>query len=291
MKSRRPLLLLAIAAFTLLPSLARSEEKEALTVIKAIGESYYDLGEAGLRRAQCYVSSKEIQDTLDVAARNVIRLTKFEAILEPGGKFEVKPRDISPRNGPAVRAGIHLYAAMLQKYIAEVDRILKFIPNIMKPKLLDSVFDVSYEKAGDESWIVLESKRKEKVTLPPKENGGEPVVDLKAAEAYAITLDKKGMLSKIRKISKDGTEETNLKLQVKDGKWAIKEMDYSKFDKQERLMERTIIQVKFTTKSGLMLPAKITLKAVDKKGKAIDRRDEPNPLTMTFTDYEIEERE
>lgn len=252
----------------------RSSDPEE--VLQTIHDSYYDLGKAGLRRAACYIECKDVLDKFDAGARRVLRRVKYEAIIEPGKSVQVKPRDVPPHFGAEARAGIDMYALGMQKALNDIGNGIDTVARICDPKKLKWLGELKLVEENGQRLIVLDKRNRKKKD--------EPAIGV-------IKLDKNDLPEEFRIRKGETWEITKFKTKLRDDMWMITEVDIAKYDAHDRLIERSIIEIDYDREKGIYLPEEMTISQVDKKGKPLDLRNEANPITAKFTNYEVEKRE
>ena len=163
---------------------------------------------------------------------------------------------------------------------AIVGIILGFFPEAVKP-FVDAT--------------VSENKGLTRIELTPKEavkkarNKDKPKDDDWDTIVYEVTRD--GLPEKIEMSGAKGRTVFDLKATKHKDRWALKQVDLAKYDAEGGLEERSVFEISWVPQKGILLPAKILYKVVDKKGEPVKRRNEPNPSSMEFSDYEVELKE
>ncbi|MCK4909880.1 MAG: hypothetical protein KAS70_08270, partial [Planctomycetes bacterium] len=79
-----------------------------------------------------------------------------------------------------------------------------------------------------------------------------------------------------------------VKAKVYKKMWNISKLDITKYDDQERFEDRVIVLASYVNPKQVMLPSRLKLSIYDKKGKLFDRRDEVNPIGITFSKHDVE---
>ena len=105
-----------------------------------------------------------------------------------------------------------------------------------------------------------------------------------------IHLDRSGQISMLLMEKDDQRQEVRIKTKKAGKQWLLESLDDAKFDAQDRLIERNLIRYSYVSKSGIPVISKITLKSLDAKGKLIDRRDDPNPVSVELSSHMVEVR-
>ncbi len=99
------------------------------------------------------------------------------------------------------------------------------------------------------------------------------------------------MIDKAEITNSQGKSVISIKPQRYKKCWAIRELDITKYDKDDCFDERILTQITYVYPQNIMLPASIVSHLVDKKGVPIERRNEANPVSFNFADYEVEIKE
>lgn len=147
-------------------------------------------------------------------------------------------------------------------------------------------------------WTKRRAKRREEAAErepQPRVENNDAVsqklpIDVAKAKKIVITVSANDQLTQIDVAYPETRDVLKIDVQVKDDKWLIRKLDIASYDKQNRLDERDVTEIKYTTKKGLLLMSKIVLKLADKKGKPIQRRDQVNPVEIDFSKYEVDKK-
>ncbi len=263
-------------------------------VLRQLSEQYYDVVDAGLARASCYVESREILREFDDRARKILSKPDYEAVIVPGKPVIVKARDIPQQYWKEARAGVAAYSLAATLVLNAMFGALNAVPELLDPDELAGKYDIQLGGKPGARRIELVAKamvtEDGKRVLPWQRKGEHS--GLRPKEHIVIALDKKDRLHTITKTTVAGSEETVVELEeTRDGRWLVAGLDISKRDDRERLVERRQFTISYTEQKGVLLPSKVRSKAVDKEGKTIRRRDEPNPVSIRFSRYRVELRE
>jgi len=263
-------------------------------LLRNLSDSYYDLADAGLARASCYVQSREILAEMDATAKRVISGAKYQAVFVPGKPIVVKPHDVPKNFGIDARNGITIYAVGATAVLNMVFGFVGMVPKVLDPEAIEQHGTIALRPAGTGYDIVITSKAQ----VGP---GGKPVLpwtrknftedQLKPKEIVVVSVDRNGRLLKVKKTTAKGHELVRIKTAALDKKWGIAQLDVAKYDLQDRLIERRMATIAYSRHKGLHLPSKVTMKAVNSKGKLVRRRGEPNPVSIRFSQYRVEKRE
>ncbi len=126
----------------------------------------------------------------------------------------------------------------------------------------------------------------------PGQRPAQPPAAKPGSKALPITLwiDKAGTVKKFKHHGAKGKADAVIQPVKHHGKWGIKQLDLTQYDDEGRFDKRTLLTITHTYPKNVMLPSKITIRDLDKFGKLLKRRNEVNPLTLTFRKYELEMR-
>jgi hypothetical protein len=268
-------------------------EPDPRDLLRGLSEQYYDLGRSGLARASCYVESKEILDQLDDTAKALLRKPDFEAVLVPGKPVVVKVRDLPANYGAEVREGVAAYCLGATLVLNVVFGALNAIPDLLDPERVGANYDIRLNGRPGEWRILLTSTAlvdDDGKRVSPRQRR-EGAAETQPKERIAIALDRNDRIRAIRKTTATGTQEIGVSSEEMGKQWLITSLDIADYDEQERLVQRQIVAISYTRQKGLQLPARISSKAVDKEGRPLRRRNEPNPVTIRFSQYRVELRE
>jgi hypothetical protein len=272
------------------PAAAQPDPRDLL---RRLSGQYYDVGQAGLARASCFVESREILDQLDDTAKTLLKRPDFEAVLVPGKPVVVKVQDLPPEYGAEARKGGAAYCLGAALVLNAVFGALNTVPDLLDPQRVAERYDIQLDGSPGAWRIVLTS------TALVDEDGkavpfGQQRVGLaktQPRERLMIALDRNDRVRSIRKATATGTQEIGVSSDEVEKHWLITGLDIANYDEQERLVQRQIVSISYTRHKGLHLPSRISSKAVDRDGRVLRRRDEPNPVTIRFSRYRIELRE
>lgn len=109
-------------------------------------------------------------------------------------------------------------------------------------------------------------------------------------DSLEVHLDRSGKISMLLIEKDDQRQEVRVKTKSLGKRWVLEHLDSATFDDQDRLIERNLIRYNYTSKSGIPVVRKITLNSVDAKGKLIDRRDDPNPVSVELSSHMVDIR-
>jgi len=303
-----------------------SAETPPQEVLKDIYESYYDYDEVGLNRVSCLVKSPEIFEKFDSKAKKNLSKIKIEAVMVPGKTIDIRPHETVnlKRGGPEMMAA-QTFSSKTERWLTQIFDHLESVPEYINPENL-SQYKFSWVE-GEEGKIMKltmeeaeqnnvkdqplkKEKEKERLKGAPQKgkaknkgknkkvvnvkNNPMPFQQKKANQGpkgnMEIQLTSSGYLHKI--IFEKGEESEDIRIKTKKSgkKWLIEDFDVAKFDDQKRLIERNLIRYNYITRSGVVVPQKVTLKALDSKGRLVDRREEANPVTIIFSGHQVEVR-
>ncbi len=290
---RKIFMLAAIVPVLLLASGAESGEEpatgeDAYALLEKTAAAYYDLDEAGLNRAACYLRCNEILKTLDATARRIVQRTTFEGILQPGKGIQVKTRKIPANFGAEARAGIERYRWRMQASLTRIFKKLDVIRIAMRIYRMKNSFDAAIE-TGKKGTRLIFTRKNQKNESGRRGWRSRRQSRAKLAE-ISIWLGRNNSITRIEIVGSDEKSVITIKPRTQKSRWMVRVLDVATYDSHDRLKERSIIEVDYTREKGLTLPARITIKTVDKKGKPIQRRNEANPVSVQMNKYEVEKR-
>jgi hypothetical protein len=299
-------------------------EEEAKTTLINLAESCYNHESAGLNRASCMIESSDIANALDAGSKRLVNSMDFEAIFTADHKVEVKAKNIPNRLGPEGVMGAKMFTVKVEVWLNKMLKYLDDLPKTIHPEQGLKNYEIQWEEGREGRVIKLfknaESKkdqhprhedrmqgpmakkmqelmkernmrdqRREEMMTNLKKDSIIPEVELDGVN-MEIHLSSSGQLEEF--ISPSGSDLQKIRIKTKKiGKqWLIEDLDVALFDDQNRLKERNLIRYNYTQRSGVYLPLNITMKALDAKGKLLDRRDDPNPLTINFSKHLVEVR-
>jgi len=253
---------------------------KADAILTKIRDSRYDLAAAGLIRAAAYIRAPEIQATLDPAVRSILRRTRLEAIFVPHKPVEVKTRKTPSELTAEGRIGVEIYRSLIEAGLRHVTGGLDFAYNIIDPEKMLVAFDAVVDSGDDGTVEIMLQKKK---TRPIKDE------DNPAAREYiTIIVGKDGLLQRVVSVEKGVRTEIGIGNYKHKDRWLFKSVDIAKSDAEGRFLERAVIEIDYLTVKGIALPSKISYRALDKDGKPLQRRNEANPVSVEFSDYEVE---
>lgn len=260
---------------------------EAEKLLRQLAANYYDLGEAGLARAACLVQSRDILEQFDDTARRVLSGAKYEAIFVPGKPVAVHALDVPKDYGMDARNAVTAYSVAAGLVLNGIQGFLQAVPTALDPNRLFVRATIAVKREGgngENRRLIIQSLER----LPAARNRKPGAPENETTE---IVLDRKGNILSLKRITAKGSEVIGVTTESWDGKWAIRSLDIAKYDEQDRLFERTIIAIQYVRVKGLLLPAKVSSKAVNKDGELLRRRSEPNPVAIQFSRYKVDARE
>ena len=305
-------------------------EDTAREVLLKFAQSVYRHEDAGLNRASCMIESSGIADAMDASSRKIVSSVDFEAIFFPNNRLEVKAKNIPNRYGGEAVMGAKIFCEKVEKWLGEILGHLESLPKSINPSQGLKDYNIQWKEGEEGKCIVLLKKTDSKVKQDSKENipreklgegplankfremmnnrkpeghqpprlrdrlgagqrEEDPKVELNG-QHMEIYLNSMGQISEILCPKGSDLEKIRLKTKLFGNKWLIEDLDISLFDDQNRLKERNLIRYNYTSKSGVVLPLKLTLKALDAKGNLLPRRDEPNPVIIDFKQHIVEVR-
>ena len=255
-------------------------------------ESYYDLEDHGLKRAVCFVKSPEFIKSLDAGMRRIVEPVKYEAIIEPGEDIKVKARQIPPNYGLDARDSIEEYEKQLARQLTQINYLINSPIELIKFILKDPSFNLTTEADGKLTKITVARKE-----MPPqrrsrrgaRQERSGPAESVKALpENMVIWVTKDCIVDKMELVDKQGKSILDIKSHRYQKYWTIKQLDIVKYDEEGRLDERTYLDIAHGYPQTMMLPTCIKLSLLDEAGHLIERRNEVNPVSVNFSDYEVE---
>lgn len=262
-------------------------------LLKHTIQTYYNPSDHGLKRAACYVTCPEIIKLLDSGLRNLIQSTDFEAIIKPGQAVDVKARNIPGHYGHEARKAI-------AKHQEKLERQLKIIFNSFD--VVKRIFSVSKNLSNFELTTESE-KRLTKITVKPKQAKSRrrnPKKPLKKRlsknnqtgfDQLIIWITKDYIIDKIEITGPQGESVVKVKSSKYRKCWTARQVDITKYDRDECFDQRTLIKINYTYPQNIMMPSSIIFTLLDKKGIPLERRNEANPVSVKFADYQVELKE
>jgi hypothetical protein len=272
----------------------RSAETTPRDLLAKLSSQYYDLAQAGLARASCYVESREILAQLDQTARTLLKGPNYEATIVPGKPVTVKVRDLPENYGRDARAGVSVFCLGAQVVLDAVFKTLTGIPELLDPERVYKNYDVSLAGTPGAWQVVLDSKALVDHTgrrLLLRERREDRASDARPAEHIVLTLDRDGRLHAVTRVTAEQTEKTEVTLQQVDDRWLVKALDTRTCDPQDRLIERRILSLTYSANQGIYLPTRLSSRVVDADGRTVHRRNEANPVTIRLSQYRVELRQ
>jgi hypothetical protein len=270
-----------------------SKELTPAEILAQTAETYYDPAVHGLKRAAAYVTCPEIVDLFDNTVKNIIRNTKFEAIIEPGEGIKVKTRDIPAQYGPEARKTIHLYQEGLERQLTTVYQTLNLVQKLLLFKEDQPGLEINAEPDKKLTKLTITTKKPITKKRPFGRNPKKPAPanEEPVAEITILWITKDYMIDKAEITNGQGKSVITVKHQRYKKCWALKELAIAKYDKDDCFEERIVSQITYAYPQNIMLPSIITSQLLDKKWGLIERRNEANPVSFNFADYEVELKE
>ena len=305
-------------------------EDSAREVLLKFAQSVYRHEDTAMNRASCTIESLGIANAMDASSRKIVTTIDFEAIFFPNNRLEVKAKNIPARYGVEAVMGAKIFCEKVERWLGEILGHLDSLPKSIHPEQGLKGYNIQWKEGEEGKCIVLLKNTEAKVKQDSKEStprermgdglpankfremmnnrkpeGRQPpglrerlAPDKKEEEPKAelngqrmeIYLNSMGQISEVLCPKGRDLEKTRLKIKLFGNKWLIEDLDISLFDDQNRLKERNLIRYNYTTKSGVLLPLKLTLKALDAKGNVLSRGDDPNPVIIDFKQYIVEVR-
>ncbi|MBI4711763.1 MAG: hypothetical protein HY762_00390 [Planctomycetes bacterium] len=232
------------------------KEESLVDMLHKVAETYYDIEEQSASRFSCFIKIPDIAKVQEFRTKFIMEKVDYEYIWEKRKPFTVKARELPGYFGPEAKWEAVVYAGLMEKGLQELVKVAYPVKNLLS------------EKSDDKSEEQTE----------------------KSLDSIVICINKEYQLTKFEvSDNQDRMIATILPIKHRDKKlWNISKLDITKQDKKGEFIERTIITYMYEYTKGIMLPKLITLNVVDKGGKLVARRNEPNPINVQFTKYEVE---
>ncbi|MCK5578330.1 MAG: hypothetical protein KAI63_02280 [Planctomycetes bacterium] len=289
----------------------KESEKPAdpVEILQAAADSWYDLEEQGVKYYSCFVKSPElIKNFKSRSPRAKVILDDVDYLMtwRPNRQITVKPTDFPAFFGIDAREDAQNYARQIQIQLNKTFKSINPIKNLLKVlKALGktNAFEITMEK----------DKSLQKITLKEKKSGGrrgsgrrsplrdrlrkrrnqpgdeEDTAGTGGGDSVTyIWVNKKNIIEKTETTNAQGKVVMKVKAKVYKKMWNISKLDITKYDDQERFEDRVIVLASYVNPKQVMLPSRLKLSIYDKKGKLVDRRDEVNPIGITFSKHDVE---
>lgn len=297
----------------------KPEDKNKITteaaweMLRKTSESYYNIEKQGVTRYACYVKMPEIAKSKDFRNNFILTNVNYELIWEKDKPAQVKARDLMPSFRQDARVEAETYARLMEaeyrgfvKIINPIQTFFSFLDTMDKDK-----FEITASLDGKLTRIEIGPKKPQE----PAEEAGKPEPADKPADMHGPPPEERGKdkdRAKVKDIPVDDSftvviwlnkdyqipkfEFSNNREKVaatitptKSKKfWNMGKLDVIKKNPKDEFVERTLINYAYEYPKNIMLPSTITVTKVDKSGKTLERRNEVNPVSINFTQYEVE---
>jgi len=322
------LALFAVVCFIVPTVLMVAEEKETkedspAETLKKAAEAFYDIKEQGVLRYACFVNIPGFEKTVNLRTKVILESVNYELIWEPDKPIKVKPRDIPAYFKDEGTEDAHKYAAAMEVILKELFKTIGPVNEIanMAKSIDSSKYNIVSSKDKDITKLeITPVKQPEPASerRPPRPRRGPPrerkepgdkeepeerprnIPELKEKDAMVfksliIWVNKYSQITKFETVSdKEKTSGTvtsqKYSRQRNDNLWGIKQLELVKKDNKDAFLEKLTVSYVYTYQDNIMLPSAIVLTRLDEDNKVLSRRNEPNPLTINFSKYELEKR-
>ena len=161
--------------------------------------------------------------------------------------------------------------------------------DVLDPDKIQKAFDVRLAEEKKSTRLILERKKNE--PRRPLDRLREKLKRPTAEREYdliTLTLNADMLLEKIELSGWEGSREIRVSNQKYKKQWALKQVDMTTTDDEKRFDERLAITIDYVDPQGILLPSKYSFHNLEKDGKLLVRRNEANPVTVQFKNYQVE---
>ncbi|MFA5795102.1 MAG: hypothetical protein WC980_08600 [Candidatus Brocadiia bacterium] len=288
----------------------KNPSESAEDTLQKVRDSYYTIEKQGVTRYACFVKIPEIAKSRDFRNNFILTNVNYELIWERDKPVQVKARDLPAYFRPEAKFEAETYARMMQDAYQELSKIT--YPVQIFFKLLDSVdktkLEITALPDGKLTRINITPKTKEKGSdtkkqepqplepkdspdpeQPNKEKTKSPT-PLSNDESFSVAIwcNKDYQITKFETANKRENIFAIISPVKYKKLWNMGKLDITKKNAKNEFLERTLINYLYEYPKNIMIPSSIAITKVDKAGKPLERRNEPNPVTIQFNQYEIE---
>ncbi|MEW6025669.1 MAG: hypothetical protein AB1599_00030 [Planctomycetota bacterium] len=292
----------------------------ALEQLQKCADSFYTQQKAKVTRIACFVQAPEIFKVQQYRSRYILEKVDYEMIWEEDKPITVKPRDIPPYFGWEAKAEAELYAKAMAAQLQEFSKITNMVQEIIRQiTVLQKTerYEIKSSAEGKLQKIELFLKDSEKPKRPRSNRKGrgarEEDKDVGGRDSLpdSITLWL-NVDFQITRLEILGAKEkvAGTVMPVKYNKmWNIGQMDVTTYkvkwpekdapseDDSSKPLPPSSFDFKERTRVAftyahpvdkVMAVSNLQITKLDSEGKTLARRNEPNPVNVSFTKHEVE---
>ncbi|MBI5778557.1 MAG: hypothetical protein HZA49_03765 [Planctomycetes bacterium] len=288
-----------------------SPAEVALEQLNKCADAFYTQEKAKVTRIACFVLAPEIFKSQAYRSRYILEKVDYEMIWDQDNPLSVKPRDIPPYFGWEAKAEAELYAKVMAAQLQEISKITNPVSEIIKQlTALQKTERYELKSSPDGKLHKIEltvkdtekPKRRHRKTDRSKEE--ELPKEEKTPDNIILWLNTDYQITRLEII---GYREKTVGVltPVKYNKlWNIGQLDVTtyKITRSEKedsgesvpppsfiFKDRTKVVFAYTNPvDKVMVISNLQITRMDSDGKALVRRNEPNPVNIAFTKHEVE---
>lgn len=288
-----------------------SPAEVALAQLNKCADTFYTQEKAKVTRIACFVQAPEIFKSQEYRSRYILEKVDYEMIWEQDKSLTVKPRDIPAYFGWEAKSESELYAkvmaAQLQeffKFTDPVNEVIKQVNTLQKTERYEiiSTPDGKLQKIELTVKNAEKARRRHRKTDRSKEEDSSK--EGKLPDNITVWLNADNQITRLEIL---GYKEkfVGVLTPVKYNKlWNVGQLDVTTYKvtwPEKEDSSETVPPPSFGFKERakmaftyahpvekVMVISNLQITRLDKDGKALVRRNEPNPVNITFTKHEVE---
>ena len=288
-----------------------SPSEVALEQLNKCADTFYTQEKAKVTRISCFVQAPEIFKAQEYRSRYILEKVDYEMIWEQDKSLTVKPRDIPPYFGWEAKGEAEVYAkvmaAQLQEFLKFTDPVSEVIKQV-KTLQKTECYDITSAPDGKLQKIELnikdaeKARRRHRKTDRSKEE--DSLKEEKLPDNITVWLNADYQITRLESL--DYKEKiVGVLTPVKYSKmWNVGQLDITTYkvtrtEKEDSgetvpppslaFKERTKMAFTYANPiEKVMAILNLQITRLDKDGKTLVRRNEPNPVNITFTKHEVE---
>jgi len=298
-----------------------SPAKVALEQLDKCADTFYTQEKAKVTRISCFVQAPEIFKSQEYRSRYILEKVDYEMIWEQDKSLTVKPRDIPAYFGWEAKSEAELYAkamaAQLQeffKFTDPVNEVIKQVNTLQKTERYEITSTPNGKLQKIELTIKDSEKARRRHRKTDRSNEEDSPKEEKLPDNITVWINADNQMARLEIL---GYKEkiVGVLTPVKYNKmWNVSQMDITTYkvtrpEKPARSDDRsggedsneTLPPPSFSFKDRtkvaftyvhpiekVMVISNLQIMRLDKDGKMLVRRNEPNPVNVVFTKHEVE---
>ncbi|MBI4834733.1 MAG: hypothetical protein HY811_07955 [Planctomycetes bacterium] len=274
------------------------KEETAGEILQKCADSYYDLTKEELRRYTCFIKSPEIVKSVNLRSKVILDNVDYELAWEPNKPVTVKPREIPPYFGEDGREDTRICAQLMELAMRQlfqaanpVNEVVKALNSLSDEDKYEMVLSKDLRNLNKVEAIPKKKEKSEKKTPRLRDRSKKETEEKNPFESLAIWINKDYQITKFELRTEKEKLIGTITPQKYNKLWGIKQLDITKADNEDNFLDRITIDFTYTYQDKFMLFSSMKFTMLDSKGKVLERRNEVNPISVTFSQYEIEKKE